>query len=138
MSGHLTALEDPIKGWIAGFLGLLIGMIGQEGIHAYPRFAYGSTDLAGGIGLLPALVGAFGFSEVLSVMKQPAAEVVRIATDRAPCEHLKPESRRLGAHELLYDLVSHFLVRGLTALLSAICRRTRTSRSAGNFPLGGS
>jgi len=82
ISGHLTALEDPIKGWIAGFLGLLVAMIGQEGIHAYPRFAYGSTDLAGGIGLLPALVGAFGFSEVLIVMKQPAAEVVRVATDR--------------------------------------------------------
>jgi putative tricarboxylic transport membrane protein len=82
ISGHLTALDDPIKGWIAGFLGLLIAMIGQEGIHAYPRFAYGSTDLAGGIGLLPALVGAFGFSEVLIVMKQPAAETVRVATDR--------------------------------------------------------
>jgi putative tricarboxylic transport membrane protein len=82
ISGHLTALDDPIKGWIAGFLGLLVAMIGQEGIHAYPRFAYGNTDLAGGIGLLPALVGAFGFSEVLSVMKQPAAEVVMAATDR--------------------------------------------------------
>lgn len=82
ISGHLTALDDPLKGWIAGFLGLLVAMIGQEGVHSYPRFAYGSTDLAGGIGLLPALVGAFGFSEVLSVMKQPAAEVVRVATDR--------------------------------------------------------
>src|ERR671911_1199256 len=80
--GHLTALDDPIKGWISGFLGLLVAMIGQEGVYAYPRFAYGNTDLAGGIGLLPALVGAFGFSEVLSVMKQPAADVVRAATDR--------------------------------------------------------
>src|ERR671911_2076190 len=82
ISGHLTSLEDPLKGWIAGFLGLLVAMVGQEGIHAYPRFAYGSTDLAGGLGLLPALVGAFGFSEVLMVMQQPAAEVVRVATDR--------------------------------------------------------
>jgi len=82
ISGHLTSLEDPLKGWIAGFLGLLVAMVGQEGIHAYPRFAYGSTDLAGGLGLLPALVGAFGFSEVLMVMQQPAAEVVRMATDR--------------------------------------------------------
>jgi putative tricarboxylic transport membrane protein len=82
IAGHLTALEDPIKGWIAGFLGLLVAMVGQEGIHAYPRFAYGSTDLAGGIGLLPALVGAFGFSEVLIVMKEPAAQVVKTATDR--------------------------------------------------------
>src|ERR671919_302168 len=80
--GHLTALDDPIKGWIAGFLGLLVAMIGQEGVYAYPRFAYGNTDLAGGIGLLPALVGAFGFSEVLIVMKERAAETVRSATDR--------------------------------------------------------
>jgi len=82
ISGHLTSLDDPLKGWIAGFLGLLVAMVGQEGIHAYPRFAYGSTDLAGGISLLPALVGAFGFSEILIVMKQPAAEVVKAATDR--------------------------------------------------------
>src|SRR5918996_2714486 len=82
ISGHLTSLDDPLKGWIAGFLGLLVAMVGQEGIHSYPRFAYGSTDLAGGIGLLPALVGAFGFSEILIVMKQPAAEVVKSATDR--------------------------------------------------------
>jgi putative tricarboxylic transport membrane protein len=82
ISGHLTSLDDPLKGWIAGFLGLLVAMVGQEGIHAFPRFAYGSTDLAGGIGLLPALVGAFGFSEILIVMKQPAAEVVKSATDR--------------------------------------------------------
>jgi hypothetical protein len=52
--GPLTAPDDPIKGWIAGFLGLLAAMVGQEGIYAYARFAYGSTDLAGGFGLLPA------------------------------------------------------------------------------------
>jgi putative tricarboxylic transport membrane protein len=77
VSGHLTALDDPLKGWIAGFLGLLAAMVGQEGIHAYQRFAFGNTDLAGGFGLLPALVGAFGFAEVLTVMTDPAYEVVK-------------------------------------------------------------
>ncbi|MBM4277345.1 MAG: transporter [Deltaproteobacteria bacterium] len=74
ISGHLTALEDPIKGWIAGFLGLLVAMVGQEGIHAYERFTYGTTELLGGFALIPAMVGAFGFSEVLSVMRNPPAE----------------------------------------------------------------
>ena len=69
ISGRLTAIDDPLKGWIAGFLGLLVAMVGQEGIHAYQRFSYGYTDLAGGFGLLPALVGAFGFAEILQVMK---------------------------------------------------------------------
>jgi putative tricarboxylic transport membrane protein len=75
--GHLTALKDPLKGWIAGFLGLLVAMVGQEGIHAYQRFSFGNIDLAGGIGLLPALIGAFGFAEILMVMTNPSYEVVR-------------------------------------------------------------
>jgi putative tricarboxylic transport membrane protein len=82
ISGHLTALEDPLKGWIAGFLGLMVAMVGQEGIHAYQRFTYGYTELAGGLGLLPALVGAFGFAEILMVMAQPAYQSVTSASDR--------------------------------------------------------
>ncbi|MFC3229823.1 tripartite tricarboxylate transporter permease [Marinibaculum pumilum] len=77
ISGHLTAIDNPVKGWIAGFLGLLLATVGQEGIHAYQRFSYGWTDLAGGIGLLPALVGAFGFAEILSVMKARRYDVLR-------------------------------------------------------------
>jgi putative tricarboxylic transport membrane protein len=79
IAGHLTALADPLKGWIAGFLGLLVAMIGQEGIHAYERFSFGSRDLAGGLGLIPALVGAFGFAEILTVMKNPP---IQVATSR--------------------------------------------------------
>lgn len=77
VSGRLTAMDDPIKGWISGFLGLFLAQVGQEGIHAYQRFSYGSVDLAGGFGLLPALVGAFGFAEILCVMKQPAYATVK-------------------------------------------------------------
>jgi putative tricarboxylic transport membrane protein len=82
ISGHLTALDDPLKGWIAGFLGLMVAMVGQEGIQSYQRFTFGSTQVAGGFGLLPALVGAFGFAEVIMVMAQPAYQSVRAATDR--------------------------------------------------------
>ena len=77
ISGRLTAMDEPIKGWIAGFLGLFLAQVGQESIHAYQRFSYGSVELAGGLGLLPALVGAFGFAEILSVMKQPVYQTVR-------------------------------------------------------------
>ncbi len=82
ISGHLTALQDPIKGWVAGFLGLLVAMVGQEGIHAYGRFTYGTTELLGGFALIPAMVGAFGFAEVLTVMRDPAGEVVTANSDR--------------------------------------------------------
>jgi putative tricarboxylic transport membrane protein len=81
IAGRLTALDDPLKGWVAGFLGLLIAMVGQEGIHAYARFSYGDTNLAGGFGLLPVLVGVFGFTEILVVMKDPTYQAVKSATD---------------------------------------------------------
>jgi putative tricarboxylic transport membrane protein len=72
MSGNVVA-ADPLKGWLAGFLGLFVACIGQEGIYAYPRFSFGSTDLAGGFQIIPVLVGAFGFSEVLTIMSEPQA-----------------------------------------------------------------
>ncbi|GBD42004.1 hypothetical protein HRbin39_01391 [bacterium HR39] len=80
--GRLTALDDPLKGWLAGLLGLLVAMVGQEGIHGYQRFTYGITEISGGFGLLPVLVGAFGLAELLQVVKQPVYEVVRDAGRR--------------------------------------------------------
>ncbi len=68
-SGNIVA-TDPLKGWIAGFLGLFVAGIGQEGMYAYERFSFGNADLAGGFQLIPVLVGAFGFSEVLTVMSE--------------------------------------------------------------------
>jgi putative tricarboxylic transport membrane protein len=72
MSGNVVA-ADPVKGWVAGFLGLFVACIGQDGLYAHERFTFGSTDIAGGFQLIPVLVGAFGFSEVLTVMSERAA-----------------------------------------------------------------
>jgi putative tricarboxylic transport membrane protein len=69
ISGNLTG-DDPIKGWMAGFLGLFLATIGQEGVYAFERFTFGTRDLAGGLSLVPALVGAFGFAELLMVMRE--------------------------------------------------------------------
>jgi len=74
IAGTLTG-DDPLKGWIAGVAGLLIAGIGQEPQYAYERFSYGVRDLAGGIQLVPALVGAFGFAELLTAMKERQAPV---------------------------------------------------------------
>ncbi len=70
MSGSIVG-EDPIKGWIMGCLGLLIAQIGQEGLYAYDRFTFGWDELSGGIALIPALIGAFGFAEVLTSLADP-------------------------------------------------------------------
>ncbi|HEY0887854.1 MAG TPA: tripartite tricarboxylate transporter permease [Ramlibacter sp.] len=69
ISATLTG-TDALKGWIAGFAGLFVATIGQDGIHAFERFNFGNRDLAGGISLVPALVGAFGFAEILVAMQE--------------------------------------------------------------------
>lgn len=80
--GNLTAPKDPLKGWIAGFLGLFVAMIGMEGIHAYVRYSFGSVDLASGVALIPAMVGAFGFAEIITVMRHTKFEVVKTEINR--------------------------------------------------------
>ena len=80
ISGNLTG-DDPLKGWIAGFLGLFVAAIGQEGMYAYDRFTFGIHDLSGGISLIPALVGAFGFAEVLTVIKDRPPKIIINAFD---------------------------------------------------------
>ncbi len=82
ISGRLTAMEDPLKGWIAGLLGLIIAMIGQESVFAYARFSYGITDLTGGINLIPAMVGAFGFAEILTAIAGRKSPILAKATGR--------------------------------------------------------
>ena len=77
ISGNLTAPKDPLKGWLSGFIGLFIAMIGMEGIHAYVRYSFGSADLASGVALIPAMVGVFGLAEVIIVMRQTKTEVVK-------------------------------------------------------------
>ena len=82
ISGNLTAPKDPVKGWISGFLGLFIALIGMEGIHGFVRFSFGNTNLSGGINLIPAMVGAFGFAEILSMMKYRQVNVVKASIER--------------------------------------------------------
>ncbi|RYF42259.1 MAG: transporter, partial [Comamonadaceae bacterium] len=80
ISATLTG-GDALKGWITGFAGLFIATIGQDGIHAFERFNFGSRDLAGGISLVPALVGAFGFAEILVAMQERRPPVKLNALD---------------------------------------------------------
>jgi putative tricarboxylic transport membrane protein len=92
IAGSLTG-DDPLKGWIAGIAGLLVATIGQEPQYAYERFAFGNRDLAGGIQLVPALVGAFGFAELLTAMRER-----RAAVKVHPFDAVLPKLRDIAQH----------------------------------------
>ena len=82
ISGQMTGSDTPIKGYIAGILGLLIAMIGMETLHAFQRFTFGIPGLGGGVDLIPAMVGAFGLAEILSSLKRSAMPHVTPVNDR--------------------------------------------------------
>jgi putative tricarboxylic transport membrane protein len=82
ISGQMTATDNPLKGYIAGILGLLVAMVGMESLHAYQRFTFGVSALGGGVDLIPAMVGAFGLAEVLSAVKRHTEGRVAPVDDR--------------------------------------------------------
>ncbi|MGP9466906.1 tripartite tricarboxylate transporter permease [Halomonas citrativorans] len=82
ISGRLTGADDPLKGYIAGLLGLLVAMIGMESLHAFRRFDFGISNLSGGIDIIPAMVGAFGFAEILTVMRRKLDAQVIVSQGR--------------------------------------------------------
>jgi len=68
LAGALAG-KNPLKGWIAALIGLVIAMVGMEDIWAYPRFGY-TTELQRGFTFVPALIGLFGLSEVFMVLRE--------------------------------------------------------------------
>lgn len=80
MSGTIAG-SDPIKGWLMGLVGLFAAQIGQDGIHAHDRYTFGWGELSGGLSLIPALIGAFGLAEILSVLSEPARKLVVNSVD---------------------------------------------------------
>lgn len=83
ISGQLTVDTAPIKGYIAGILGLMVAMVGSEGLHAYVRFSP-MQPTNGGIGLIPAMVGVFGLAEIMTAMwnRQGVLASVRDKSDK--------------------------------------------------------
>src|SRR3982750_758134 len=57
--------ERPLKGVVSLLLGLLIACVGLGNPAGFPRFTFGSTELMGGIGLIPMMIGMFAVSEII-------------------------------------------------------------------------
>lgn len=60
--------KNYAKALISVMIGLIISMIGLDPLMGTKRLTFGVQNLIGGISTVPALVGFFGFAEVLSVV----------------------------------------------------------------------
>jgi putative tricarboxylic transport membrane protein len=56
--------DQPVKGLLSLLIGLLVASVGIDPTTGQPRFTFGSVELLGGIGLIPAMIGMFAITEV--------------------------------------------------------------------------
>src|SRR5512132_4209682 len=57
--------DRPLKGFVSLLLGLLVACVGLGNPAGFPRFTFGNTELMGGIGLIPMMIGMFAVSEII-------------------------------------------------------------------------
>jgi TctA family transporter len=70
--------ERPLKGIVSLLLGLLVASIGLGNPAGFPRFTFGNTELMGGIGFIPMMIGMFAVSEIIryAVDMEPPLKIV--------------------------------------------------------------
>ena len=80
-----------LKGLIAGALGLVVTVLGNDPVMGRERLTLGISWLEGGIPFLPVLIGVFAFSQIMGEIERPrgaaaaaaATRVARLAVDHA-------------------------------------------------------
>ncbi|MBB4284825.1 tripartite tricarboxylate transporter permease [Roseospira goensis] len=60
-----VAGPSPARGALALLIGLTLALVGLDPVSGQPRLTFGLTDLSGGVGLIPVLIGLFAVSRVL-------------------------------------------------------------------------
>ncbi len=73
ISGSLVTPDLVLKGWIAGFLGLFLSLVGRDRLQSFPRFTFGLPQLDSGIDVVPILLGAFGIPQMIGTLKERIA-----------------------------------------------------------------
>ncbi|WGF89570.1 tripartite tricarboxylate transporter permease [Marinivivus vitaminiproducens] len=64
------ASDDMLKGLIAGFFGLMLGLIGTDNIYSTPRASFGFLELYDGVPIIAALIGLFAIAETFSMIER--------------------------------------------------------------------
>ncbi|TMH90419.1 MAG: tripartite tricarboxylate transporter permease, partial [Betaproteobacteria bacterium] len=64
-SAVFLALANPLKGIVSLLAGLLVASVGLDNPAGFPRFTFGNAELAGGLTLIPIMIGMFAVSEII-------------------------------------------------------------------------
>ena len=104
--GSLTS-DNFTKGLISAAIGLFFSMIGADSVVGTPRLTFGIRSLQAGVSTVPALVGLFGFAEVLCIVSGKELD-----SEIAPMERTVVKTRDVLKHfwqSLYYSTIGVFV-----------------------------
>ena len=73
---------DPIKGVLAGAVGVLLSMVGMDPSTGELRYTFGNVHLMAGISFVTAMIGLFGVSEVLFQLRETTQVTTKQKLDK--------------------------------------------------------
>lgn len=73
-AGVFASQKSPLKGLVSLLIGLLFASVGIDPTLGHARFHFGIPDLLGGLNYIVAMIGLFGFSEVLEYLYRKKEE----------------------------------------------------------------
>lgn len=62
--------DSPMRGCIAGLVGVALGTVGLAPIDSVKRYTFGIYDMQSGFNLLPVLIGLYAVTEIFMLSKQ--------------------------------------------------------------------
>lgn len=63
--------KDILKGLLMGCIGLAAACVGMDPMLGSPRYTFGTAYLMGGITMIPAVIGLFSVSQILTTLAAP-------------------------------------------------------------------
>ena len=82
ISGTLQSPDLVVKGWIAGFIGMALSVVGRDSLMYYPRYTFGQPALDQGLEVVPVLIGAFAIPQIIATLSSRAPLAVTQVRDR--------------------------------------------------------
>ena len=94
--GTMCSGELPIKGWIVGFIGILIAMVGIDPIYGVERYTFDNPNLYDGFSYIPILIGLFGICEIIKTL---------------PNEEKSPIPKSIGKLFLPFSILKKYILK---------------------------
>jgi len=132
--------KSLVKGLIAAVFGLALTTVGMDPNTGMDRFTFGSSDLLGGITLLPAIIGMFAYTQIFEDVDKPQVQTYQAAKVGRILPTAK-ELKRVAPVILKSSFIGSFLgaipgIGGETGCFVALGEAKRSSKRPERFGTG--